>query len=394
MRGRLAIGHDHDDGFRVRMLRDVPAREHECVLQVGALHHVPGQTGKLGGRQSAGVVGEADDLDRVLRVLRRHQRMQGQRGCLGGAPRAAQCHRVRQVDEQCDRGARPLLGLDDFEVVDGQMHPAIGRSLSQHGVAHRAHDVNRLFVAEPPAAAGAGQLTGRTGVVLVVVTTPTSLDHREDPAQRGRAEPAYRPWCQLETSGVTSDVALPLQLAFDLPQLAEIGNSLATQCALDGLVVDVVERGAGVVLTERRLQVLEVGELFQRRSRVTETERCVAAHPLATRPVQVGSPRTQCVAESAHLMCEAHVFHGRGHQRRQLVALLRRQGREHAPGRGCAPSECVDELLQVLRVLREEVAVVLHELAERLARVLTTRIGVEHVVEVREHVLDTLHVFG
>ena len=74
------------------------------------------------GLHHAGVVAEADDLDGVLRILRRDQGVQRERGRLRLAPRAAQFHRVRHVDEQGDGGRAAPLGLVDLEVV-GRLDP-------------------------------------------------------------------------------------------------------------------------------------------------------------------------------------------------------------------------------------------------------------------------------
>ena len=114
---RLAVGHDQDDRLVLRVPVDVAAGQHQRVVQVGALHHVPAQPGQLGLAQFARVVGEADDLDGVLRELAAQQRVQRERGLLGRRPGPAQLHRVGQVDEQGhDRGAA-ALGLGHLEVA-------------------------------------------------------------------------------------------------------------------------------------------------------------------------------------------------------------------------------------------------------------------------------------
>ena len=69
VRGRLAVGDHQDDRLGVAVLVEVPPGEHQPVLQVGALHAVPVVVDQRAGRHHAGVVAEADDLDRVLRVL-------------------------------------------------------------------------------------------------------------------------------------------------------------------------------------------------------------------------------------------------------------------------------------------------------------------------------------
>ncbi len=160
------------------------------------------------------------------------------------------------------------------------------------------------------------------------------------------------------------------------------------------LLVDVVQPRAGVVLAQRRLQLVEVGEVLQRAGSLTDAERLVTAHLRTPAPVEVGPPRTQRVAELLHLPSEVHVLERGVHQRRQLGALFGTQ-RLHQPlGRGSAAGQRVDELVEVLRVVREEVAVFRHERVELLLRVLPSRVRLQHRVEVAEHVLDPLQLLG
>ena len=61
---------------------------------------------------------------------------------------------------------------------------------------------------------------------------------------------------------------------------------------------------------------------------------------------------------------------------------------------GLPAGERVDQLVDVLGVLREQVAVLVHELAEPVLGVLAAGVRGEQLVEVREHVLDGLHRGG
>jgi hypothetical protein len=97
--GRFAVGDDQHNLLGLRVPGQVPAGQHQGVLQVRPLDHVRAQLGQVAGAQLPGHGREADDLERVLRELRGHQAVQGQRGRLGAGPRLAQDHRVRQVDQ-------------------------------------------------------------------------------------------------------------------------------------------------------------------------------------------------------------------------------------------------------------------------------------------------------
>ena len=121
MRGGLAVGDHEDHRLGGAVLVEEAAREHQPVLQVGALHAVPVVLDERVGRHDPRVVAETDDLDGVLRVLGGDQRVQRERGRLGLAPRAPQLHRVGHVDEQGDGRGRAALGLDHLEVLGRQL---------------------------------------------------------------------------------------------------------------------------------------------------------------------------------------------------------------------------------------------------------------------------------
>ena len=100
------------------MLGEQPAGEQEGVLHVRPLnpvHHPLG--GKVLEVQPAGEVGEADQVEVVLRVLALDERVERQRHPLGGHPVPPQRHREGQVDQQGGGGPGTRLRLDQLEVV-------------------------------------------------------------------------------------------------------------------------------------------------------------------------------------------------------------------------------------------------------------------------------------
>ncbi len=92
------------------------------------------------------------------------------------------------------------------------------------------------------------ELAGSAGVAHVVVAAPARVQLAEDLRQRGRAEPAHGLGGELEPPALAGEVTLPLQLAFELLQRAQVVDRLPAEGVGDGLRVDVVERRAGVVL--------------------------------------------------------------------------------------------------------------------------------------------------
>jgi hypothetical protein len=75
VRRRLTIGDHHDHRFGVPVFVDVSSGQHQGVLQVRALDPIPVVVDQCSGRHDAGIVAEPDDLDSVLRIFRRDQRV-------------------------------------------------------------------------------------------------------------------------------------------------------------------------------------------------------------------------------------------------------------------------------------------------------------------------------
>ena len=197
-------------------------------------------------------------------------------------------------------------------------------SRAQDGVLHRADDVERLLVAEPPLPRAAGQFTGGPGVGHVVVAAAGGVELREDPLERRGAEPAHRLGGELQLAARAVEVPLPLELGLHLPQRREVVDGGPAQRPLEQLLVDVGERGARVALGELVGQRLEVGELRDGGGGVTHAQRLLAVgHLAAPAPREVGAGLAQRVAQVGHLAGQPHVLHGLGHEVGELGPLLR-----------------------------------------------------------------------
>ena len=216
----------------------------------------------------------------------------------------------------------------------------------------------------------------------------------EDPAQRRVPEPAHGLRGELELAGVAGQVALPLELALDPAQGLDVVHGLPPEGAPDGFLVDVVQARARVVLAERGLQLAQVGQLGQRRGGVAEAEGLVAGHLDAAAhagPVQLRPPGPERVGEPGHLGRQARVLHRVRHQLGEFFALLVTERAQQPFRRGHPADQRVEQFLEVLRMVREHVAVLLHEPVEISLGVLAAGIGGQHLVQVAEHVLDPLH---
>ena len=143
---------------------------------------------------------------------------------------------------------------------------------------------------------------------------------------------------------------------------------LVAQLAGQLVEVDVIHPGAAVRLGELLGEVVEVGEVLEHAGAVAEPEALLATELLRAAPVLAGAQRAQVVVELAqrlHQLGAAERLRGQGIE---LVALLLRHRVAHPLRGGGALREGVHQLVDVLRVLREEVAVLVHEVGEVLRR--------------------------
>ena len=266
------------------------------------------------------------------------------------------------------------------------------RRAADHGVGHRAGDVPRLGVAERPLARGPAALPRRAGVVHVAVALPPRhpLGHV---AQQRLAELAHRLRGQPQLPvGGALQVAGVAQRLLQLGERAGVDRGLVAELAGELVEVDVVHPRAVVGLRELLGQVVEVGQVLQHAGAVAEAEALLAVEPLGAAPVLARPQRAQVVVERGqrlHQLGRAERLLGQGHQ---LGALLGRHRVHHPLRRGGPLGERVEELVDVLGVLREEVAVLVHELGEHLVGVLAEPVRLEHPVEVGEHLVDALAV--
>ncbi len=140
------------------------------------------------------------------------------------------------------------------------------------------------------------------------------------------------------------------------------------------------------------LEVVEVAERVEQPRHLAELQRVVAGEPLRPLPRQVRECLLQVARELVDLPPQVHVLEQRFGQRLQLRALLGRHRVEQLLHLRHRLRHLLEQLVERLRVAREEVAVALHEPFE--VGLLAALALLEHLVELVEHVLHALHALG
>ena len=120
MRGRLPIGHDQHHWLGVRVPSYMTQREHQGMLQIGALYPLRLGLGQLDRRQPTSKPVETDDLQGVLPEPSLYEVVERQRRLLHGPPTPVMDHGKREVDTQRYGCADPPLGFGDLEITDLQ----------------------------------------------------------------------------------------------------------------------------------------------------------------------------------------------------------------------------------------------------------------------------------
>ena len=138
------------------------------------------------------------------------------------------------------------------------------------------------------------------------------------------------------------------------------------------------------------LELVHVAELVHDRGGLGETQRVLAAEVVLPVPAGLREGLAQVGAEAVHLPAQVHVLQQRLGQLLQLGPLLGAHGVEQLLHGGHLAGHLLEQLVEVLGVAGEHVAVAVHELLEHAVGVAARGPGFQHLVEVVEHVLHAL----
>ena len=148
----------------------------------------------------------------------------------------------------------------------------------------------------------------------------------------------------------------------------------------------------GVALRQLFGELLEFGDVGQRLGAFAHAQRVVAGELRGTVPVLPRPRRLQVAVEPVeriHQLWRAECLLRQGIQ---LGALVGGQAVAETLSRRGPLGQRVEQLLDVLRVLREVLAVLAHEVLEVIRGVLPARMLVQQVIQVVEHLVDGLAV--
>jgi hypothetical protein len=248
--------------------------------------------------------------------------------------------------------------------------------------------VPRLGVTELPLAGGAGQLAGGTGSPQLALALAAGHLLRHV-AQQRLAELPHRLRAQLEVAvRATAHRAAVAERALELLQGPRVDPGVVAELPGQRVEVEVVHAGATVGLRQLLGELVEVGQVLEDTGAVAEAEPFGAVHALGAVPVLARPQRLEVGVEPGQRLHQGRRAERLLGELHQLGALLGRHRVEHPlRGRG-AGGHGVEELVEVLRVLGEEVPVLGHELVEVLLGVLTPAPLLEQLVEVAQHLVD------
>ena len=140
------------------------------------------------------------------------------------------------------------------------------------------------------------------------------------------------------------------------------------------------------------VELIDIAEFAHHVHRLGHIERVEAVEVVRLTPTHLRELVTEIVRQLLHLELEVHVLHELVAEVLELLSLLGRHGVEHLLGLRHPLGHDLKQLVEGLRVLREEIPVALHESVE--VGLLTVGPLLEHPVELRHHVLQALHVLG
>ena len=150
----------------------------------------------------------------------------------------------------------------------------------------------------------------------------------------------------------------------ELGEAFERARGVVAEQVTDLVHVGLGERAGAGGAAQQVLELVEVAELRHGLHRLAEAQRVVAAEVVRRSQPICGISCRRFAPELVDLPAQVHVLEQLVGELLELRPLLGRHRVEHRLHRRHAPGHLLEQLVDVLRVLREEVAVLRHELVE------------------------------
>ena len=210
----------------------------------------------------------------------------------------------------------------------------------------------------------------------------------EQVAERALADAPDALRRELHAAFALLDEAGFLELLRELRELVERTRRVLAEELADLVEIDLGELTGIRRVAQHVLERVDVAELVEHAAHLPERHRLVAAerHPLA--PAHLRERVAQVLAELVDLPAQIHVVEQRVRELLQLRALLGRHRVQQLLHLRHRARHLLEQLVERLRVVREEVAEAIHEPFE--VGLLAALALLEHVVELGEHVLHAL----
>ncbi len=162
----------------------------------------------------------------------------------------------------------------------------------------------------------------------------------------------------------------------------------------DLIEVDLAEGGRRRGRLEHVLHAVELAELAGQVGGAVQRHRALAVEVVALLPAGVGEGTLEVLRQAVDLPAQVHVLEHGPHELAQLRLLFGAEAVPHRLGGRHALGQLLEQLVEVLRVAREHVPELLHELLEAGVEVLASLALLEHAVERVVGVAHARHFLG
>ena len=220
------------------------------------------------------------------------------------------------------------------------------------------------------------------------------VDLAEEVGEGLLSEAAHAPRRQLDAPALLLDQPGVGQRLGEVGQPVQRPRRVLAHVLLDLLEVDLAQGGRGGGRLEHLFHAVELAQLRGQVGGPVQGHGPLAVEVVGTLPAGVGHGTLEVLGQALHLPAQVHVLEHGLHELAQLGLLLGAERVPHGLGGGHALGQLLEELVERLRVAREHVAVLLHELLEAGIELLPAFALLEHLVEGVVGVPHARHLLG